>query len=323
MEEEGVGLALAKATELRLKISNCIQKATPGKPSSPNKQCPQEQEEEQTDKVGSFNGDKIPNFHQILTEAVEEEVEEEEVVEEEEETERLLNIRDAFESLESQLVTLQNLQHQQRYEKEVALAEIDYSRRILLEKLEEYQGKDLEVILEAAAFVSKTVENNNDLLLPPYPSYPSRSLVLDNGYLSHLLSTYKSLPNGVTTGDPTNESKNLNGHQENKKQDESKNLRKGLGYFISAAVKTVLPFVGVIYILSLSNFVPNLGKGTPLKFLGMLQQRTTEEKNSAVQCPPGKVLVMEGGEARCLVKERIEVPFESIVAKPDVNYGCG
>ena len=111
MEEEGVGLALAKATELRLKISNCIQKATPGKHSSPNKQCPQKQEEEQTDKVGSFNGDKIPNFHQILTEAVEEEDEEEEEEEddeeEEEETERLLNIRDAFESLESQLVALQ------------------------------------------------------------------------------------------------------------------------------------------------------------------------------------------------------------------------
>ncbi|XVE48634.1 hypothetical protein DITRI_Ditri01bG0017600 [Diplodiscus trichospermus] len=315
MEEEGVGLALAKVTELRLKISSSIQKATADKPPSPKKQSPQKLDDELTDKVGIFNGDKIPNFHQTLTE---EEVELEAA--EEEETERLLNIRDALESLESQLVTLQNLQHQQRYEKEVALAEIDYSRRKLLEKLEEYQGKNLEVVLEAAAFVSKTVENNNDLLLPPYPSHPPRSFILDNGYLSHLQSTYKSLPNGVTTGDPADETKNLNGHQENKKQDESKNSRKGLGYFISLAVKTVLPLVGVIYMLSLSNFVPNLGKGTPRKFLGMHE---TEEKNSTLQCPPGKVLVMEGGEARCLVKERIEVPFNSIVAKPDVDYGCG
>lgn len=215
------------------------------------------------------------------------------------------------------------MQHQQQYEKEVALNEIDYSRRILLEKLEEYRGKDLEVILEATAFVSKTVENNNDLLLPPYPSLSPRSLVLDNGYLSHLQSTYKSLPNGVTTSEPTNEAKNLNGHHVNKKRDESKNSRKGLGYFISSTVKTVLPLVGVIYILSLSNFVPNRGKGTPIKFLGMLHQRANEEKNTTVQCPPGKVLVMEGGEPRCLVKERIEVPFESIVAKPDVDYGCG
>ncbi|XWS62489.1 hypothetical protein CRYUN_Cryun06bG0015600 [Craigia yunnanensis] len=318
MEEEGVGLVLAKATELRLKISNCIQKDTAVNPYSPKKKSPQKLEEEQTDKVGSFNGDQIPNFHQSLTEAVEDEE-----YDDDEETERLLNIRDGLKSLESQLVALQNLQHQQRYEKEVALAEIDDSRRILLEKLEGYRGKDLEVILEAAAFVSTEVENNNDLLLPPYPSCPPRSLVLDNVYLSHLQSTYKSLPNEVTTGDPTNEAKNLNGHQDNKKQDESKNLGKVLGYFISSAVKTVLPLVGVVYILSLSNFMPNHGKGTPLKFLGMHQQRATEEKNSTVQCPPGKVPVMEGGEARCLVKERIEVPFESIVAKPDVNYGCG
>ncbi|XVF45818.1 hypothetical protein PTKIN_Ptkin02bG0237200 [Pterospermum kingtungense] len=305
MEEEGVGLALAKATELRLKISNYIQKATAGKLSSPNKQSPQKQEDEQADKVGFFNGENLSEYEE----------------EEEEETERLLSIRDGLESLESQLVALQNLQHQQQYEKEVALAEIDYSRRILLEKLQEYQGKDMDVILEAAAFVSKTVDTNNDLLLPPYSSRP----VLHNGYLSHLQSRYKSLPSGVTNGERTNEAKNLNGHRENKKQDESesKNLRKGLGYFISSTFKTVLPLVGVIYVLSLSNFVPNLGKGTPLKFFGMLHQRADEEKNSTVQCPPGKVLVMEGGEARCLVKERIEVPFESIVAKPDVDYGCG
>ncbi|XP_022762818.1 plastid division protein PDV2-like [Durio zibethinus] len=323
MEEEGVGLALARATELRLKISNNIQNATAGKPVFPDKLSPQKEEEEQTDKKGSFNGDKIPNSLQSLSEAVEEE-EEEDDHDHDGETERLLNIRDAFESLESQLVALQDLRHQQQYEKEVALGEVDYSRRMLLEKLKEYKGKDLEVILEASAFVSKTVENNNDLLLPPYPSCPPQSLLLDSGYLSHLQLTHKSLPNGVTNGDPTNEAKkNLNEHEENKRLEESQNSTKGLGYFISSAVKTVLPLVGVIYILSLSNLVPNLGKSTSLKILRMPQQRATEEKNSTVPCPPGKVLVMEGVEARCLVKERIEVPFESIVAKPDVNYGCG
>lgn len=187
-----------------------------------------------------------------------------------------------------------------------------------MEKLKEYQGKDMEVILEASAFVSKTVENNNDLLLPPYPSRLPRSLVLDNGSLSHLQSAYKSSPNGVSTSDPTSEAKNPKQHP-----DESKSLRKGFGYFIGSTVKTVLPLVGVIYILSLSNFVPNLGKGNHVKVFGTSQQRATEEKNSSDPCPPGKILVMENGEARCLVKERIEVPFESIVAKPDVNYGCG
>jgi len=33
MEEEGIGLVLARATELRLKISNCIHKATANGPS--------------------------------------------------------------------------------------------------------------------------------------------------------------------------------------------------------------------------------------------------------------------------------------------------
>ncbi|MBA0581192.1 plastid division protein PDV2 isoform X1 [Gossypium raimondii] len=305
MEEEGVGLALARATELRLKISNCITKATSGNPVSPYKQS---QEGKQTDKNASLNGDKP---HQTLGGTDDEE-------EAEETTERLLDIRDALESLESQLLALQNLQHQQSYEKEVALAEIDYSRRVVLEKLKEYQGKDMEVILEASAFVSKTVENNSDLLLPPYPSRLPRSLVLDNGSLSHLQSTYKSSPNGVSISDPTNEAKNPKQHQ-----DESKSLRKGFGYIIGSAVKMVLPLVGVIYILSLSNFVPNLGKGNRVKVFGTSQQRATEEKNSSDPCPPGKILVMENGEARCLVKERIEVPFESIVSKPDVNYGCG
>ncbi|KAK8567834.1 hypothetical protein V6N13_105780 [Hibiscus sabdariffa] len=300
MEEQGLGLALARATELRLKISNCITKATAAKPVSPYEQGPRNQ----TDENGSLNGDNDRNSHQSLSGADEEE-------EDEETTERLLDIRDALESLESQLLALQNLQHQQSYEKEVALAEIDYSRRVVLEKLEEYQGKDMEVIHEASAFFSKTVENNSDLLLPPYPSRPPRSLVLDNGPLSHLQSTYKSLPNGIS---------NTKQHD---KQEEAKNTRKGFGHFISSAVKTVLPLVGVMYILSLSNFVPSIGKGNPVKIFGMIRQRANEEKNSDAPCPPGKVLVMEDGKARCLVKERIEVPFESLVAKPDVNYGCG
>ncbi|KAE8724767.1 Detected protein of unknown function [Hibiscus syriacus] len=228
MEEEGVGLALARATELRLKISNCITKAA--KPVC--EQNPQNHEN------GSMNGDKGLNSHQSLGGADEDE----------ETTERLLDIRDALESLESQLLALQNLQHQQSYEKEVALAEIDYSRRVVLEKLEEYQGKDIKL-------------------------------------------TYKSLPNGISTGDPTNEAKNPKQHG---KQDESKSSRKGFGHFISSALKTVLPLIGVMYILSLSNFVPNIRKRNHVKIYVMNHRRATEERNSNGLCPPGKVLVMDG-----------------------------
>jgi len=66
MEEEGIGLVLARATELRLKISNCIHKATANGPSS-----------------HAADDD------------------------DEEATERLLNICDALEALETQLSSLQ------------------------------------------------------------------------------------------------------------------------------------------------------------------------------------------------------------------------
>lgn len=78
MEEEGIGLVLARATELRLKISNCIHKATTSASNGP--------EQDGGDK-GEDEGDE--------GEAGEEEME------------RLLNICDALESLETQLSSLQ------------------------------------------------------------------------------------------------------------------------------------------------------------------------------------------------------------------------
>jgi hypothetical protein len=76
MEDGGIGLVLARATELRLKISNCIHKATPTTPSNgPEQECDDKEQEEEDD----------------------------------EEMERLLNICDALESLENQLSSLQVL----------------------------------------------------------------------------------------------------------------------------------------------------------------------------------------------------------------------
>ncbi|KAK6159428.1 hypothetical protein DH2020_006742 [Rehmannia glutinosa] len=147
----------------------------------------------------------------------------------EEEAESLVNIKDALESLEGQLSSLQALQQRQWYDKESALADIEDSQKKLLKELKEYKGKDLEVINEAIAFASVT-EDNNDLLLPPYPSRPSHPIVSENGYLSTFSSTRKLPQNGVSAG---------------------------------------------------------------------------------------KVAVMENGETRCVVKERVEIPFESVVATPD------
>ncbi|PON43652.1 Plastid division protein PDV [Trema orientale] len=289
MEEEGIGLVLARATELRLKIGNCIHKA-----SSPRKVRDDPLQENEN---GVHGGEEE---------------------EEEEEAQRLLNICDALESLETQLSSLQALQQQQRYEREVAITEIEQSRKTLLDKLKEYKGEELEVINEASAFAGETVEQNNDLLLPPYPSRPPHSLRRDNGYLPHFPSMHKFVGNGVVSGDPANGAKNSVSDSE-----QNKNTR-GLGFFLGAAAKTVFTLVGVVSVLSLSGFGPKfLNRNARLKLLGSFHQPETEEKRSKIKCPPGRILVVENGEARCLVKERVEVPFSSAAAKPDVNYGCG
>lgn len=212
----------------------------------------------------------------------------------------------------------QALQQQQRYEKEVALGEIEHSRKILLDKLKEYNGEDLEVIKEASAFAGETVEHNNDLLLPPYPSRLPQSLILNNRHLSHFHSTHKS--NGIITG----EAKRYQDESESNQVQNASNSRKGLGHIISAAAKTVITLVGVISMLSLAGFGPGIGKkNVPLKVLGLCRQPAADERKQIVQCPPGRIMVQEDGEVRCVVKERVAVPFNSVAGKPDVNYGSG
>ncbi|CAK9168155.1 unnamed protein product [Ilex paraguariensis] len=289
MDEDRIGLILARASELRSKITNCIHKAP------------------------ALESDHFTTK------------EEREGEEEEEEAESLLNIRDALESLEAQLSSLQALQQQQWYDKETALAEIDYSRKKLLEKLKEYKGEDLEVIHEATAFAGETVEDNNDLLLPPYPSRPSRSLVSNNGYVAHFPPARKLAQNRVISGDPKNElKKGIHDSGRNEVQPETRGSLKGVRVFISMVAKSMLTFVGVVSVLSLAGFEPRFRRrDSQFKILGLFQQQGTEEKEVMVQCPPGKVPVIENGETRCLVKERVEIPFESVVAMPDVNYGCG
>lgn len=294
MEEEGIGLVLARATELRLKIGNCIHRATANGP--------------------------LPHADD----------------EDDDATERLLNICDALEALETQLSSLQVLQQQQRYEREIALAEIESSRKMLIDKLREYKGKELEVIHEASTFASETVEPDNDLLLPPYPSRPPYSLSLDKEYLSQIPSVNKSGRNGLITFDPMIEvNKSLNSHNEkeqNHVENGAKNSRKGLGFFITSAAKTMFTVVGVVSILSLSGFGPNFGKlGTRFSVHALRHRVENEERSTTknggerpnIQCPPGRILVMENGEARCLVKERVEIPFSAVAATPDINYGCG
>lgn len=110
----------------------------------------------------------------------------------------------------------------------------------------------------------------------------------------------------------------------NQTQTPTRNSLKGVRLVISVAAKTVLTLVSVISVLSLAGFEPRLRKrNTQFKVLDQFQTLANADKIATMQCPPGKVLVMEDGQPRCLVKERIEIPFESVIMKPDVSYGCG
>ncbi|CAF1706268.1 hypothetical protein Bca4012_005061 [Brassica carinata] len=302
-DEEGIGLILARATELRLKITDCIESSSTavsddGHGGGGNElSFPGEGKKDET----IANQDK--DFDSISSGDVEEE--------EEEADEQLLRIRDALESLESQLASLQNLRQRQQYEKQVALSEIDYSRKVLLEKLKDYKGKELQVLREASTFAGERVDYQNDLLLPPYPVHPPLSLGLDNnnnGYLPHLPSKQKiSDANGFGSGHVRKETEVESPH--------------GVVRFLGSVAKIMLPIFGVISILYASGYGPEIRKrGASLKFL---PQRVVGGKRTSNQCPPGKVLVIEDGEARCLVKERVEIPFHSVLPKRDVTYGYG
>ncbi|KAI3448061.1 hypothetical protein Pfo_004726 [Paulownia fortunei] len=297
MDEDRIGLVLAKTSELRSKIINCIHKT-----SNAEKEGKESESKESEASPDAENRED----------------------DNEEEAECLFSIKDALESLEGQLSSLQALQQQQWYEKESALAEIEYSQKKLLKELKEYKGKDFEVIHEAIAFASET-EDNNDLLLPPYPSRPSNSVVSDNGYLSSFPSTHKFAQNGGIIGglkDIHGVSKNLLESERNQTQSGPAGAFKRVKVLIGAAAKTALTVVGVITILSLAGFEPRLRKrDNQFKILDLLKLQRNEEKGTTIECPPGKVPVIESGEIRCVVKERVEIPFESVVATPDVSYG--
>ncbi|XP_055961933.1 plastid division protein PDV2 [Mercurialis annua] len=305
MEEEGVEVVLARAIELRLKISNCIHNSN--KNVNGNSGYVIEEKEEGFEKDGVK--EKKPNLQNPKSEGAEEQ-------DDDLEAERLLHISDALECLEHQLSNLQALQQQQRYEREVALSEIEHSRKMLLDKLKEYKGKDFGVIQEASAFAGETVEHNNDLLLPPYPTRPPQSLVADKRHLPYP-STRKPVWNGGEA------KKNLNGSDKNEGNAMPKSSSKGLGHVIGMAAKTMITVLGVISVISLSGFGPKLGnRSIPFKMMSLFQQPANEEKRNR-ECPPGRIPILQDGEARCVVKERVAIPFESVFSKPDVNYGTG
>ncbi|KAG6588630.1 Plastid division protein PDV2 [Cucurbita argyrosperma subsp. argyrosperma] len=282
MEEQGTAIILARATELRLKIRGSVNNTT----SSPETDIRDDRfAVDENNGVGSSG----------------------EAEEEDEESVRLLKICDALASLENQLSSLQDLQQRQRYEKEVALSEIEHSRKIVLDKLKKYEGQDLEVIHEASAFVRETVQHNKDFTLPPYPSHP------DNPFPSG----HESVTNGLTDATTNIATKELTESERKQSKSDSRNSRNGLGTFASVAAKSVVTVVAIVSILHFTGLTPKLArKVSSLKVFNIFRPSAAGNNGSHNVCPPVEA-------HQCIVKERIEVPFSSAVVKPDVNYGRG
>nr|GMD85774.1 plastid division protein PDV2 [Ipomoea batatas] len=282
MEEGRIEMVLARITELRSKITNCI--------------AADRTEGRELRKGGTeMDSDEVSDC--------------------------LLSIRDALEKLEVLVSSLQALHQQQLYEKAEAFAGIAYSQEKLLKKLKEYKGNNLDIINEAIAFVGETVEESNDLLLPPYPTQPY-PLVSDKLYPSYPPSSHVISQNGVISGSQLHQliKEDLHGSH----QEEAKSPPRMVTCFIGVAARTALTVVGIISVLTLAGFEPRLKKrDTCLKVANLFQLFGIDKKGTNATCPPGKVLVFENGETRCVVRERVEIPFHSDVTTADVNHGCG
>ncbi|XP_072989117.1 plastid division protein PDV2-like [Typha latifolia] len=293
MEGEGIGLVLARASELRSKIADCIDR------NGAKRDEEEEEEEEEEGGGGGGGGD--------------------------EDAESLLGIQDALESLEQQLSALQALQEQQMYERETILNQIDCGRRLLLNKLRVYKGEKWEVIHEAMAFASETVDYDEGLVLPPYPGPLLNSFVLDDLYpSSNNAPRYKLCRNGATAAS-IHEMKSTNGPEKGPNLFPSNsNTPRGIRSVIGLVARSVITFVSVISILGLAGYKPVLRRSA-IKFEApsLFNKPAGDRRHVSVQCPPGKILVIEDGNTMCLVKERVEIPFESDVTVPNVSYGFG
>ncbi|KAI5059389.1 hypothetical protein GOP47_0025708 [Adiantum capillus-veneris] len=133
MEPEEIAVVLTRASELHSKLSDAISFAVEESPSSSSRL------------TVLPNGDGSSELRSLAA------------------------IRDSLEVLEEQLESLQALQQQQRADRDAGLAEIEESRRLFLKRLEDYRGRELEVVQEALAFAGGNVPDKDEL---PSQSYP-------------------------------------------------------------------------------------------------------------------------------------------------------
>lgn len=254
------------------------------------------------------------------------------------------------------------MQNHQRAEKDAVLAELEESRHLLLLKLKNHRGREWEVVQEALAFAGEPVEERDDLLLPPYPR-PVRdvSLAVDDQSPKQLSRTI-SLPRGRGVNRLTLSEENIQvdeeafrnkdisqgvkGQQVYQEQGTSPEqkvdaeggvvfmggLMRGLsgrvGNALAHAAKAVFVVASVVAFLAFTEHnhrqVEQKPGPVPSAVKPVFVPESRPRPPSPLKCSPGKkLIVLEDGNTKCVVKERFELPFPREVKDPDVLYGRG
>lgn len=361
MEPDEIGVVLARASDLHAKISDAIERAlktevqysTGG--NSPNTG---ESENAARPSSPSPDGSGISDGFGKSERKYEVDVYEKgaTVGDGSAEARSLGAIRDALEALEESLESLQTVQLQLRAEKDRALDSIEDNRLVLSRLLKEHRGREWEVVHEALAFAGEPVEYPDDLPLPPYPMpvadppsfapavedlaprYPMQ--VRTSGAMKRLSigpgvrESIEDLKFNVIAGDESEEELLEEDEEESPRSEQSRKSGRGFlasifGHAFGFTTKAALVVVSVLAALAVSEVSHRLEKrraGTSPSHPSPSSPPQVRQKSPAAvlrECPPGKKLIMEDGIPKCVVKERVELPFPREIKNPDVLYGRG
>lgn len=254
------------------------------------------------------------------------------------------------------------MQNHQRAEKDAVLAELEESRHLLLLKLKNHRGSEWEVVQEALAFAGEPVDERDDLLLPPYPRPVGDVSVTGDDQSPKLFSRTISLPRGRAAKrlalseeniqldeavhrnkDISQEAKSKQDYQEQGTAPEHKvdgeggivfvgGIMRGLsgkvGSALAHAAKAVFVVASVVAFLAFTEHshrqVEQKPRAVPSAVKPVFLPESRPRPPSPPKCSPDKkLIVLEDGNAKCVVKERFELPFPREVKDPDVLYGRG
>lgn len=256
------------------------------------------------------------------------------------------------------LLLLQSVQQQQRLRKDAALAELEESRRVLLLRLKEHEGREMQVVEEAMTFAGEPVKKTDDLPLPPYlhpvsPSLYSESPVFRSAKpsLAKQLDERSSFNSSLFLVDETaseTEAGNAMGNPAEMQAEHATSppaggLSRAFTGMLNFTGKTLLVVVSVVAYLAVSEWnrsgrerekEAKLQASVPVPAqapaataaraaTGEGEGKGRAKADPVLECPAGYKRIEDDGVVKCVVKERVELPFPRGLDTPDVLHGRG